>query len=74
MEVVPPVNPLESAETILGPLGTAGIVVVFTVFILVGREDLRNRLIRLAGGGRLNVMTQALDEATKRINRYLFLH
>jgi predicted PurR-regulated permease PerM len=73
VEVVPPANPLESAENILGPLGTAGIIVIFTVFILVGREDLRNRLIRLAGGARLNVMTQALDEATQRINRYLIL-
>ncbi len=73
VEVVPPVNPLESAENILGPLGTAGIVVIFTVFILVGREDLRNRMIRLAGGGRLKLMTQAFDEATQRINRYLLL-
>jgi hypothetical protein len=47
-------------------------VIVFTIFILIGREDLRNRFIRLAGG-RLNVMTQGLDEATQRINRYLFL-
>jgi predicted PurR-regulated permease PerM len=73
VEVVPPINPLESVEYLLGPLATAGVVIIFTVFILVGREDLRNRLIRLAGGGRLNIMTQALDEATQRINRYLFL-
>jgi hypothetical protein len=49
------------------------VVVLFTIFILADREDLRNRLIRLAGGGRLDIMTQALDEATQRINRYLFL-
>ena len=73
VEVVPSANPLEAAENILGPLGTAGIVVIFTVFILVGREDLRNRVIRLAGGGRLNAMTHAFDEATQRINRYLLL-
>jgi predicted PurR-regulated permease PerM len=73
VEVVPPTNPLESVESLLGPLGTAGVVIIFTIFILGDREDLRNRLIRLAGGRRLNIMTQALDEATQRINRYLFL-
>ena len=73
VELVAPANPLESVENLLGPLGNAGVVILFTVFILAGREDLRNRLIRLVGGGRLNMMTQALDEATQRINRYLFL-
>jgi len=73
VEIVPPANPLEYVETLLGPLATLGVVLVFTVFVLVGREDLRNRLIRLAGDGRLNLMTQALDEAVQRINRYLFL-
>jgi predicted PurR-regulated permease PerM len=73
VEVVSPTNPLGSAENVLGPLANAGVVIIFTVFMLIGREDLRNRFIRLAGGGRLNVMTQALDEATHRINRYLFL-
>ncbi len=73
VEVVPPTNPLESVENLLGPLGSAGVVIIFTVFILAGREDLRNRLIRLAGSGRLRNMTQALDEATQRIKRYLLL-
>jgi predicted PurR-regulated permease PerM len=73
VEVVPPTNPLESVENLLGPVATGGVIIIFTVFILVSREDLRNRLIRLAGGGRLNMMTRALDEATQRINRYLFL-
>ena len=73
VEIVPTNNPLESIEEFLGPLATAGVVIIFTIFILAGREDLRDRLIRLAGGGRLYLMTQALDEATQRINRYLFL-
>jgi predicted PurR-regulated permease PerM len=73
VEVVPAVNPLESVQNLLGPLVTAGVIAVFTIFILMGREDLRNRFIRLAGGGRLSVMTQALDDATHRINRYLLL-
>ena len=61
VEVVPPANPLQSVETMLGPLANAGVVVIFTIFILVGREDLRNRSIRLAGSGRLNLITQAMD-------------
>ena len=73
VQIVPPANPLESLENLLGPLATALIVVVFTIFILYGREDLRNRLIRLAGRSRLNVMTQAMDEATQRVHRYLLL-
>lgn len=57
----------------LGPLGVAGIVLVFTVFILLRTEDLRNRFIRLVGHDHLNVMTQALDDASRRISKYLFL-
>jgi predicted PurR-regulated permease PerM len=56
---------------VLGPLGTAGMVSVFTIYMLLKREDLRNRLLLLAGIGRLNIMTQALDDAADRISRYL---
>jgi predicted PurR-regulated permease PerM len=73
VEIVPPANSLESVQNMLGPLVTAGVIAVFTIFILMGREDLRNRFIRLAAGGRLNAMTQALDDATRRVNRYLLL-
>jgi predicted PurR-regulated permease PerM len=73
VQVVAPANPLESFQNLLGPLASAVVVIVFTIFILLGREDLRNRLIRLVAGNRLNVMTQAMDEASQRINRYLFL-
>jgi len=37
-----------------------GIVLIFTVFMLIEQNDLRNRLLRLAGVERLNMMTQAL--------------
>jgi hypothetical protein len=43
----------------LGPLFSAAVVAVFTVFILAGREDLRDRFIRLVGGRRLIAMTRA---------------
>jgi predicted PurR-regulated permease PerM len=58
---------------ILAPLARAGMVVIFTVFMLLKREDLRNRLLRLAGLGQLNLMTQALDDAAGRVSRYLLM-
>ena len=58
---------------VLAPLARAGMVVIFTVFMLLKREDLRNRLLRLAGLGQLNLMTQALDDAAGRVSRYLLM-
>jgi predicted PurR-regulated permease PerM len=68
-----PTNWLEYAGSVVGPLGTAGIAVVFTILMLMRREDLRDRFIRLAGRGRLSVMTHALDDAAHRVSRYVFL-
>ena len=56
---------------VLGPLGTAGMVLIFTVYMLIKREDLRNRILLLAGIGRLNLVSHALDDAAERISRYL---
>ena len=58
---------------VLAPLGRAGMVVIFTIFMLFKREDLRNRLLRLAGLGQLNLMTQALNDAASRVSRYILL-
>lgn len=57
----------------LAPLATLGIIVVFTLFLLVEETDLRNRLFRVAGSNRVNVMTQTMDDATRRVSRYLVL-
>ncbi len=73
VEVVPSANPIQSLQNLLGPLLTGGMIIIFTIFILAGREDLRDRLIRLAGKSRLHLMTQAMDDAARRINKYLFL-
>ena len=63
--------------TALGPfldaLATGGLVVILAVFMLLERQELRNRIIRLAGSGRVSRVTTALDEAGSRISRYLFL-
>ncbi|MGA7639593.1 MAG: AI-2E family transporter [Candidatus Acidiferrales bacterium] len=69
--VKPPSLPLESVQSVLGLVASFGIVVVFTFFMLMRRENLRNRFISLAGQGRLHAMTQAMDEAAARVSRYL---
>jgi predicted PurR-regulated permease PerM len=69
----PASSPFDSLNAVVTPLGSAVIVVVLTIFMLAGREDLRNRLIGLVGRGHLNVMTQALDDAGSRVSRYLQL-
>lgn len=63
----------EALLTVLTPMGVAGVVLVFTVFILLRLEDLRNRFIRLVARNRLNTMTLALDDASQRIGKYLLL-
>jgi predicted PurR-regulated permease PerM/methylmalonyl-CoA mutase cobalamin-binding subunit len=71
--IKPPALPLESLESVLGAIATFGIVIVLTFFMLIRRENFRNRLISLGGQRRLHVMTQAIDEATARVSRYLRL-
>jgi predicted PurR-regulated permease PerM len=53
--------------------GSLGLALVLVVFMLLKREDLRNRLIRLMGHGRLTVTTRAVDDAGQRISRYLLM-
>ena len=54
-------------------LGGLVLALVLAVFMLLKREDLRNRLIRLVGHGRLTVMTKAVDDAGQRISRFLLM-
>ena len=67
---------LESLRSLISPLihplATTGIIIIFVIFILLQREDLRNRLIRLAGSSDLQRTTAALDDAASRLSR-LFL-
>ncbi len=58
------------AQPLLGPLGTAGIVLVFTVFILLSNEDLRDRLVRLVGRRDLHRTILAMNDAARRLSRY----
>ncbi len=77
VEVVQPADaPLKTAlawlAPALEPLATAGIVLVFVFLALLDRNDLRDRLIRLLGGN-LHRSTDAMEDAGKRISKYLLM-
>jgi predicted PurR-regulated permease PerM len=57
-------------EPVLGPLETTVIVLIVAIFILMQREDLRDRFIRLVGSTDLHRTTLALDDAGQRLSRY----
>ncbi len=56
---------------LLGPLGTAALVLLLVIVMLIEREDLRSRIIRLIGQGRISATTHAMDDAGARVSRYL---
>lgn len=58
---------------IVGPLGTAGLVLAMVIFMLLERRELRDRLIGLFGHGQLTVTTKAFDEAGTRVSRQLLM-
>jgi predicted PurR-regulated permease PerM len=59
--------------SLLEGLGSAAVVLVLLIFMLLERQDLRNRLIRLIGSSHLTATTRALDDAGQRISRYLLM-
>jgi predicted PurR-regulated permease PerM len=67
-------SPLTIAKTvlapILGPLETTVLVIIVAIFILMQREDLRDRMIRLFGSNDLHRTTRAMDDAGQRLSRY----
>ncbi len=60
-------------EPLLGPLATAGVVLVFLIFVLLSREDLRDRLIRLSGRGDLHRTILAMNDAARRLSQYFLV-
>jgi predicted PurR-regulated permease PerM len=72
-----PTNTWQTFQEIVGPvltiLANAGLVILFVVFFLLQREDLRDRVLRLAGHNKVRVTTEALEEAAYRVSRYLVM-
>ena len=54
----------------LPPLATAGIVILFVIFILLQREDLRDRAIRLLGASDMQRATSGMNDAAERLSKY----
>lgn len=77
--VVEPASPglTTQMDTYISPaaefLGQAAFTFILTVFMLIRREDLRNRMIRLLGDGKVTTTTKAVDDASQRISRYLLM-
>jgi predicted PurR-regulated permease PerM len=61
------------ADPLLVPLAGAALVAIFVIFILIQKEDLRDRFISLAGARDLQRTTSAIDEGAHRLSRYLLM-
>ncbi|WP_287137473.1 AI-2E family transporter [Mesorhizobium sp.] len=77
VEIIARERPLQVLQNLIGPLisplASAGLIVVVVIFMLLEREDLRDRFIRLVGYGDLHRTTEALQDAGKRVGRYLLM-
>lgn len=59
--------------SIIGPVATVAIVIVFLVFLLLGRHDLQDRFIRLVSAGKYSLTNMAISDASSRVGRYLIM-
>lgn len=77
VEIVTRSNPIQTLGNfilpLISPFATAGLVIVLVIFMLLEREDLRDRFIRLVGLGDLHRTTAALQDAGKRVGKYLLM-
>lgn len=73
---LPEQTPLEILRGVMGsavgPIATAGLVIVFVFFVLLSPGDLRDRLIRLTGS-EFHRSTEAMNDAAARVGRYLLM-
>jgi predicted PurR-regulated permease PerM len=58
---------------IISPIVTAGLVIVVVIFMLMEREELRDRFIRLVGSNDLHRTTEILEDAGSRVASYLLI-
>ena len=77
VEIFAPSRPIETLTNLIGPLlgpiASLGLIVVVVIFMLLEREELRDRFIRLVGYGDLHRTTEALQEAGSRVALYLLM-
>ncbi|CAM5484315.1 hypothetical protein MAUB1S_08121 [Mycolicibacterium aubagnense] len=77
VQIFSPQRPIETLrniiEPLIGPLAMTGLVIVIVIFMLLEREELRDRFIRLVGYSDLHRTTQALQDAGSRVGKYLLM-
>ena len=77
VEIFAPSRPIETLTSLisplLGPIASLGLIIVVVIFMLLEREELRDRFIRLVGYGDLHRTTEALQEAGSRVALYLLM-
>ncbi len=77
VEIVTRLTTIDTLKNVIVPLAspfaTAGLIIVVVIFMLLEREDLRDRFIRLVGYSDLHRTTEALQDAGKRVGRYLLM-
>jgi predicted PurR-regulated permease PerM len=77
VRVIERTSALETIENVLlplfGPVAMTGLVVVLVIFMLMQREDLRDRFIRLVGARDLARTTQVIEDAAGRVTTYLLM-
>jgi predicted PurR-regulated permease PerM len=77
VEIFAPSRPIETLARLIGPLigpiASFGLIIVVVIFMLLEREELRDRFIRLVGYGDLHRTTEALQEAGRRVGQYLLM-
>ena len=77
VEVVEKQGPLQTLQDLalplISPIATAGLVIVVVIFMLLERDELRDRFIRLVGANDINRTTQVIEDAGTRVGRYLLI-
>ena len=78
MQIVePPTSALAMIKAVVGPVirpvATTLAVIVLVAFMLLRLPDLRDRILRLLGARHLHLTTEALNDAARRVSRYLLM-
>jgi predicted PurR-regulated permease PerM len=68
---------MAQVESYISPLaevaGQLAFALILLVFMLLKKEDMRNRVLRLIGQGKVTTATKAVDDASRRVSRYLLM-
>ena len=57
--------------SVLGPLATGALVIIFSIFLLLERTDLRDRFLKLVSRGDIRTSTKVMNVSAGRVSRYL---